>query len=229
MPDLNLIDDENVEQPSPEEPEVPLQSKRLGAGGEGMRVVMILVVLAVLAGVVYMLNALGIVTIWGKKEPVVVQVQEPPEQSPARTEEQPATQAQQPSTPPAQQRPSTKEPDVKLVETPAIETAPAKTAAKPPAQTQMPTTRTAESLTDMKGGYTVQVSSWRDRETANTIMKRLVDAGYPAFVEPVQAKGMEWYTVRIGRYSSLAEAKKAVEGFALELQMRHFIGRTSLQ
>ncbi len=235
MPDLNLVDDESSLEGSAETPEetpAPPSRRR----GEGFRVVIILVALAILGGVVYMLNQLGIVKLWGEREPVVATYEEPAVQAPAGetpadqppSQQQAATQAQQP---PAQQpQKPAQQPAVKLVETPPIEPSKQPAPVQPPTRkAEEPTKRTAPDVSTMHGAYTVQVSSWRDRATAETMVQRLKDAGYPAFVEPVQAKGMEWFAVRVGRYPSVAEAKKAVDGFALELRMRHFISRTAMQ
>jgi septal ring-binding cell division protein DamX len=77
----------------------------------------------------------------------------------------------------------------------------------------------------MKGTYTVQVYAFREKGNAEVVLKRLTESGYPAFIEPIEAKGMTWYTVRIGRYPSVSEAKKAVEGFAQEIKEHHFIDK----
>jgi len=83
----------------------------------------------------------------------------------------------------------------------------------------------SSKLGEMTGNYTIQVSAWRDKSTAETYVKRLEEAGYPAFVEQRSVKDGSWYTVRIGRYSSIKEAKKAVDSFAYELKANYWIDR----
>ncbi len=81
----------------------------------------------------------------------------------------------------------------------------------------------------MKGTYTIQVFALREKGNADGVVQRLADAGYPAFVEPVEARGMTWYTVRIGKYPSVSDAKKAVEGFAKELKVHHVIDKVRMK
>jgi septal ring-binding cell division protein DamX len=375
MPDLNLNEegamDEQTPSEQPSEPDVTLPQH--AAGGQATRMVIILVVVAVLAGTAYMLNKLGIIKLWGTKAPTVAQVGEPepakeqpaetptqqpvqaPVQQPEPTTQTPAHQSEkQPSekekAPPAASMPEQEHtvakqetmPEVqeqasppletKPVETPPIETKPpgAKKAEEPPrmlfklkdpivfspksrtekstaqreqtasetakeakkevatekpkepapalritvpqqhqrvdpqqqavshqktvpvqqspAATQRVETKhetSAQSLQpkqeakpkveapkpkvsakqDMKGMFTIQVYALRERENAEAVAKRLSDVGYPAFVEPIEAKGMVWYTVRIGRYPSATEARKAVENFAQEIKEHHFIDK----
>ncbi len=96
------------------------------------------------------------------------------------------------------------------------------TPAKPQEESAKPSAPKPETK---KGTYTVQVYAFREKGNAESVLKRLTDSGYPAFIEPIEAKGMTWYTVRIGRYASASEAKKAVEGFAQEIKEHHFIDK----
>jgi cell division septation protein DedD len=108
--------------------------------------------------------------------------------------------------------------------------------ATPPVQAPKTTTQAAQnlpkvnmaSLSDMQGGYTVQVYALRDKGNAETVVQRLSDAGYPAFLEEISAREMMWYTVRVGKYPSAADAKKAVENFAQEIKMHHFIDKVRM-
>ena len=70
----------------------------------------------------------------------------------------------------------------------------------------------------MKGEFTVQVIAYREKSKAEETAKNLEFSGYPSFVEKIPMKGGDWYTVRIGHYSSRDEAKKAVLSFAEQLQ-----------
>jgi cell division septation protein DedD len=105
-----------------------------------------------------------------------------------------------------------------------------KSVKKPSGQTAapvkaMPAPAPSGNLQEMKGEYTIQVSAWRDKEIAGEIVKRLADAGYPAFVEDREFKGGTWYTVRVGRYSSRKDAQQAVENFAEELKSNYWIDK----
>lgn len=382
MPDLNLNEEGAMEEQTPsEQPSEPeLRRPRHAAGGQAVRLVIIFVVLGVLAGAAYMLNELGVVKLWGSKEPVVARVEEPTPQAPAeqapaqqpvkepakaepkkeepkkeptkREEPKPAV-AQQPAkqeakpaappvakqeakpqapvqeqpkpvaTPPMEQKrvaetkkadeppkmlfrlkepivfspkprpqptlamqattpamkeeplskpkeePRPKEPaptlkmsvpqqpkaepkketpsqPVQQAAAPKKETSPQQQPAAPkPAEPKKETVAqatppkqeaphkpkeeapkaAAPKTETMKGTYTVQVYAFREKANADAVVKRLTDNGYPAFIEPIEAKGMTWYTVRIGRYPSASEAKKAVENFAQEIKEHHFIDK----
>ena len=220
MPDLNLQDEEgsldNLESsggeeaaPTEEEGEAKPKSSAL------MVIIVVLAVLIVGAGGVYLLNRLGVIKLWGKKAaPDVVQIQ----QEPTSVEQQAGT-AQDTTgvsmieTPPLG---DTKKPSGKTT----------KTAVKPsqPAN-EMPVSTGAPKLGEMKGEYTLQVSAWRDKETADEMVKRLEEAGYPAFVEERPYKDGTWFTVRVGRYGSRKDAQLAVESFALELKSSYWIDR----
>jgi cell division protein FtsN len=145
---------------------------------------------------------------------------EPKKETPA----QPAQQAAEPKKETASQIPSkgSKSAEPKK-ETVAQAAAPKRDApAKPQEESARPSAPKPETK---KGTYTVQVYAFREKGNAEAVLKRLTDSGYPAFIEPIEAKGMTWYTVRIGRYSSASEAKKAVEGFAQEIKVHHFIDK----
>ena len=361
MPDLNLNEEGAMEEQTPsEEPSQPTEEQpqeEEAKSGMATKIVIIVVGVLIMGGVVFMLNKLGIVKLWGKKEPVVAQIEEPAaqeqlavpprdstqqptqkatkeEQKPAPTQQQakqetkqaPAQQAPKKEAkaepkvvkaepPPKQEsKPVQQAAEMKPVETPKIETPtvakeeqknqdpskmlfklkepldvpaytrrtssiakaetpvreetrvakkeekpaqpkqeqPAETKKEAPAETKQvaapkkepgaqpkqetpaqpkqaaPKTGTANAG-DMKGSYTVQVYAMREKENADEVTKRLAEAGYPAFVEAVDAKGVTWYAVRIGRYPSRMDAQKAGEGFALELRERYVIGKTNTQ
>ena len=225
MPDLNLQEEGSLE---------PLEnSGDLGdvistteeapekkGGGMGMILVVVLV-LVILGGGAFVLNKLGVVHLWGKKPaPAVVQLpdQQPAEQTTTQTAE--ANQTQMIETPPVEEK--GKAPAKKGEEKSA--TKPASKAAPKPAVKEMPAPATA-NLGDMKGEFTVQVSAWRDKEIAQEMVKRLGEAGYPAFVEDRAYKGGTWYTVRIGHYASRKEAESAIQNFGEELKSNYWIDK----
>ena len=86
-------------------------------------------------------------------------------------------------------------------------------------------TESSSKLSEMSGEFTVQVIAYREKNKAEATKKNLEISGYPSFVEKIPMKGGEWYTVRIGRYSTRDEAKKAVESFAEELQAHYVIDK----
>lgn len=205
MPDLNLMDEEGTEGTASS------ASSRPGGGGGMGKILIVVVVLVVLGGGVFLLNKFGIIKLWGKKTPPpVVQVEEnqfPTEQFP--TDEQLKAAMQDTSM-------------AELLETPPVEEG---KKAPEPAGAMMPAAPGHSKLAEMSGDYTIQVSAWRDQATAEMMVKRLVEAGYPAFVEKRTYKDGTWYTVRIGRYPSIKDARKAVESFALELRSNYWIDK----
>lgn len=229
MPDLNLQDEGSLEnlESSGELGEVAATTEEAPAkkgGRMGMILIVILAVVIVLGGGGYILNKLGVIHIFGPKKapPSVVQL---PEQQPA---EQAATapagetgQTQMIETPPVDEK--AKAPARKGGERVAAKPA-AKEKTQPPVK-EMPAPAQSGKLGDMKGEYTIQVSAWRDKEIAQEMVKRLEEAGYPAFVEDRAFKGGNWYTVRVGRYPSRKDAELAVQSFAEELKANYWIDK----
>jgi septal ring-binding cell division protein DamX len=115
---------------------------------------------------------------------------------------------------------------VALLETPSIDekkNAPEDEQGEEAEEVDMSSTET--KLSDMKGDYTVQVIAYSEKSKAVETAENLENAGYPAFVEKIPMKGGEWYTVRIGRYKTPAEAEKAVKNFADELKEHYVIDK----
>jgi len=54
-------------------------------------------------------------------------------------------------------------------------------------------------------GYTINVGSFRDKERAHRLTKKLIDKGYPVSMSP--SKKNKWYKVRIGAFSTVKEAR----------------------
>jgi flagellar basal body-associated protein FliL len=226
MPDLNLQDEESLEnlESSGDLGDVTATTEEAPAkkgGGMGMILVVVLV-LALLGGGAFVLNKLGVVHLWGKKPaPAVVQL---PEQQPAEQTTAQATETNQTEmieTPPVDEK--AKAPASKKGEEKATTKSASKPASKPAAK-EMPATAAA-TVGDMKGEYTVQVSAWRDKGIAEEMVKRLGEAGYPAFVEDRAYKGGTWFTVRVGRYASRKEAESAIQNFGEELKSNYWIDR----
>lgn len=214
MPDVNLIEEEGGEggmQPMSTPP-------KRGGGGGGSKVLLILVIVVVLAGAVFALNKFGIIKLWGKQQPpVITQIQEPVSQEPVYAEIDTSAMMEDTS-------------GVSFVETPPLtepeyESALVSGTGREIGSARLDPSVGSSKLGDMKGNYTIQVSAWRDIATAEKYVKRLETAGYPAFVETRSVKDGNWYTVRIGRYGSMKEAKKAVDSFAYELKKNYWIDK----
>lgn len=68
--------------------------------------------------------------------------------------------------------------------------------------------------------YFVQVASFQEEATAEGLRRRLIKKGYPVQVVPVQIARMGlWYRVRLGSYSTLAEAQAAQQRITVEEHM----------
>lgn len=218
MPDLNLIDEGGIEETSTPSAPTPARRRKSGGGSMNKTLLTILVLLIVGAAVFYLYKKGKFP--FKKKAPVtVVQEETFPETQPMGSNQN-AQQVMQPQD----------TTNVQLLETPLVEDASKKadTKAEQPgknAQKSLTDSTPLKKLSDMQGNYTVQVSAFREKKQADVIVGRLEDAGYPAFVETVPMKGVDWYTVRIGHYSSRDDAKKAVSDFALELRSSYWIDR----
>jgi len=223
MPDLNLQDEgssENLEGSGEhsEETTMPEEETAKKKGGFAAIIIGALVVLVVGSGGAFLLNKLGVIHIFGGKKaaPDVVQLQDQqtPQTETAR-QEAGAGQAQMIETPPVGEKGKAASSAKK-----SGEKAIAKTAGK-----EMPAPALSGKLQEMKGEYTIQVSAWRDKEIAQEIVRRLEDAGYPAFAEDRAYKDATWYTVRVGRYASRKDAEMAVQSFAEELKSSYWIDK----
>lgn len=59
--------------------------------------------------------------------------------------------------------------------------------------------------------WRAQVNAYPDERSAKTIVDRLKNKGYNAYVTEAQNKGKTWYRVSVGKYGSREEAEKTVE------------------
>ncbi len=221
MPDLNLMDEGGgfEEGQTPATPPAPVKAGG-GGGGAIMKIVIIVVVLAVVGGGLWFANSKGWVKVpfLPKKQPAVAQIQEEPLQQPDDLFAADTADVSLLETPPVDES-KTKQADTKK--------APVKTetaAQKTPPTAEM-SVMPSQKLNEMSGKYTIQVFALLDKKNADDVVNRLSESGYPAYVEEIPMKDATWYTVRIGKYTSRVEARKAVETFALELRSNFFIGR----
>ncbi len=221
MPDLNLIDEGGIEETPT--PSAPMPSRKRGGGGGGAlnKILLTVLVLLIVGTALFYQYKKGKFPFAKKKVPVT-QVEE-------QAYNEPQTTAANETTQPGMQQPMDTT-SVPLLETPPVEDTSKKTDVKteqPAASEQKtaPESAQMQKLSDMQGNYTVQVSAFREKRQADEIVTRLADGGYPAFVEEIPMKGINWYTVRIGKYPSRQEAKKAIADFALELRSNYWIDR----
>ena len=226
MPDLNLQDEgsmDNLESSAEqgEDASVSGDETPKKGGGMGKILIVVLAVLIVGGGGAFLLDKLGVVQIFSKKKapPAVAQLQDQPAETEIAALAGGGASNQMIETPPVDEKgkPGAKKTDDKSAKKPAGTT---EASLKP-----MPAPASSGNLQEMKGEYTIQVSAWRDKEIAGEIVKRLADAGYPAFVEEREFKGGTWYTVRVGRYSSRKDATQAVQNFAEELRSNYWIDK----
>jgi hypothetical protein len=224
MPDLNLQDEGSLDNMdgSAEHPENTTMPDEEPAkkGGAMTIILVVLAVLIVGGGGAFLLNKLGVIHIFGKKNPApsVVQLQDQ-QASPSETQPSDAGQTQMIETPPVDKKGGTAAEKKEGVTKKATKEKP-----QQPVK-EMPAPAPSGKLGEMKGEYTVQVSAWRDKEIAQEIVKRLENAGYPAFQEERAYKDGTWYTVRVGRYASRKEAEMAVQSFAEELKSSYWIDK----
>lgn len=87
--------------------------------------------------------------------------------------------------------------------------------------------RAATATTEPTGaGFAVQVAAYRDRREADTLVKRLVSKGYPAFVmAPVNGAPAAMYRVRVGKYVERREAEAVSHRLETEEQFKPWIAR----
>jgi len=229
MPDLNLIDEggfEDIPAPAP----APVAKKKIkssGGGGAGKTVLILLMILILCGAAVYFLNQRGIIKLWNVKKPMVAQVQEEDfAQEPVAQVDQSAQSQNQADSAMALLEPSpldeSQENTAEKDET-AVKSADKSKVAEE--SDESIGNEASSKLSDMQGEYTIQVIAYRDKEQAVETSDNLEIAGYPSFIEKVPMKGGEWYTVRIGRYASPEEAKKAVLTFPEQLQAHYVIDK----
>jgi cell division septation protein DedD len=101
---------------------------------------------------------------------------------------------------------------------PAADREPARAAAPPPAEAQPPSAVTS-------GGYAVQLAALRDRAEAESIVKRLVGKGYPAYVVNPVGGRPPIYRVQVGRFPDRREADRIAARLKAEEQFNPWVTR----
>jgi len=82
-------------------------------------------------------------------------------------------------------------------------------------------TKRTEAL-PREGGWTVQVNAYPEEKSAQRLVERLKEKGYDAYMVVSNIKGRTWHRVRVGRFATRDEAKKAQE----ELQTKENLTKT---
>jgi cell division septation protein DedD len=76
------------------------------------------------------------------------------------------------------------------------------------------------------GTWVVQVIATRDRDVANSVVKKLAGKGYPAFlVTPGTGAAQPFYKVHVGRYDDRGEAEQVSTRIKKEEQFQSWITR----
>ncbi len=203
MPDLDLRDENDSSEQSPEEYRSPGSTRYLrGGGGDGTgKVFLIAIILLLVIGVV-MLNQFGVIHLWGSKEtPVVVDL------PPLDNEE-------------IQPVPEPRDPFIAQIDTPSVTESPMQT----PEQTGR-VVAGLDALPPGSGNFTVQLSAWRTKERAENQAGRIRAAGKPAYVDEKTINGVRWYRVRVGRYGSREDATRDARNFQLLMESGWWVDR----
>ena len=89
-------------------------------------------------------------------------------------------------------------------------TTPQQTAEEPPPPPPPAPRVVREPDTSPHGFYTIQLSSWRTREKAESQASHYREMGLEAYVQEAEIPGMGiWFRVRVGNYPALSEAQEA--------------------
>ncbi len=69
------------------------------------------------------------------------------------------------------------------------------------------TNKPAGAVDGGSGPWSVQLGSYAEKKVAASLVKKLKDKSYDAYVTPVSVKGKELHRVRVGRFEQRAEAE----------------------
>jgi cell division septation protein DedD len=78
-------------------------------------------------------------------------------------------------------------------------------------QTAAKTNKPAGAVDGGSGPWSVQLGSYAEKKVAASLVKKLKDKGYDAYVTVTDVKGKELHRVRVGRFEQRAEAEKLRE------------------
>ncbi len=207
MPNLNLKDDEVVH----EEPMAPRLRKRdEGTQSKGTTLVLLIVlIIAILAGITFLLNQYGVIKLWGSKTVAVKRVAPPV--APVDT----MAAAVETSGKGAAEKETMKKPEGKKAK--ALKAAPAAAAPKEKKTIAAP----APAQQAANGEYAVQISSWPEEEKANSHANQLREGGLDAYV----VKAGDRWTVRVGKYASHQQAREEAKRLGENAESRVIVVR----
>jgi cell division septation protein DedD len=116
---------------------------------------------------------------------------------------------------------------VKTVPSPAVaETrseTPSPAVAKNPPVSAAAAPSSASPAANPTGDIVIQVFSTADKDQADKVRERLVKAGQPAFLSPIDKNGQTMYRVRLGPYSSRETAQAVAERVRREQKLDTWI------
>jgi DedD protein len=92
--------------------------------------------------------------------------------------------------------------------TPPLPTPPPPAATRPAAPASSPLPR---ALASSAAGFAIQVGAFKDRASADTVVRSLKSRGLPAYVVAPAGKGGGLFTVRVGVYRDRADAEAVQE------------------
>lgn len=106
------------------------------------------------------------------------------------------------------------------------DTTPTPKAEAPPAEPARPAAAPVAATTEPAGtGFTIQVAALREREEADTIVKRLAGKGYPAYVLAPAKGAPAVYRVRVGKFKERREADTVAARLQKEEQFKPWVVR----
>jgi cell division septation protein DedD len=80
---------------------------------------------------------------------------------------------------------------------------------------------------DIRGGttsaFTVQVGAFREKKVAETMLHKLRQRGYSAYVTTSGTPAARWYRVRVGEFDSQGEAKRVVGRLKSQMGLKALI------
>jgi cell division septation protein DedD len=128
--------------------------------------------------------------------------------SPAAAKPPPAPAAATPTPAPAAAKPTPAPAAAKPTPTPTLPTPPPPVATRPAAPASGPLPR---SLASSAAGFAIQVGAFKDRASADSIVRSLKSRGLPAYVVTPAGKSGGLFTVRVGVYRDRADAEAVQE------------------
>ncbi|MBI4536268.1 MAG: SPOR domain-containing protein [Ignavibacteriae bacterium] len=224
MPKINLKGEEMAPEPERYEPEpeptMPVRPTLRDSSGTGgpSPIMQVLLALIILGAVTFALNYFGVIHLWGTRTPSPTETLPEVIQPPPVTEETGIPEPSVSETPAKTPTPTPTTPEPKVVPpTGTTPTTPEPKVVPPTGATPTPTPKPITPPVEKQkalppsgiGNYTVQMSSWMKKSSAEEEVARLARAGYDAYVQEALVDGDPWYRVRVGRYGNRQDAQEA--------------------